>query len=216
MTTSVLDALAEPDRETRCDQLSRLIRAVRRGEHLISSAEATALYDAQVAEARREIFDGQTYDRLWALLEHAPAYARLHTLAHFMLERPDMGWRGAAIRYLLRRYPAERDQLLRAFDSDPNLEVQDAIASVQVEDDPPAAIDRWERLLSGPGITHELAETVPWKIAYAYESSDVAAALTRYRDFDMRSGGRSVWGTVAAVLERRLESEAGRSSGAKQ
>ena len=204
MNSPLLDVLAIPDRADRRDQLSDLIVRVRRGAHSLSLEEADALDREIDQESRREPFDVAMYDRIWDLLVYCPPRESIRNLCLYLLENLKMGYRGQAMRYLLRAYPEDAPALKEKYDKDPAHYVQDAIASAEVAANPGAAVKRWEGILCGRDLTQELAEVLPFSIAYALPEENLEKSLREYDAFDRRAGGGSVWGLVAGAIRQRL------------
>lgn len=201
--TILFHILSEPDRGRRRDRLSALIISVRKGEYRISPEEAEALYKAQLEEAKRPgEFDGLMYRILWHLLQYSPPYETLKKVAGHLLANPKTLCRGCAIYYLLHHYPDLQEELLKKHQDDPDPEVQDEIARFFIPKDKKQAIEHWEKALGSNNLSHELAETIPQSIALYGDMED----CQRYEALDRRLGGRTIWGIIASLIRKRLES----------
>jgi hypothetical protein len=188
--------------DRRRDRLSSLIIAARRGDYTLTERDAALLLDAQFALATSpEPFDSLTYWTMWGLLPYSPPHQPLRKLMMDTLADRRYEWRsrGAAITYLLSAYPEERAALIDAHRDDEAPEVLDAIAHALAPTDRREALRMWERVLASPELSHELAETTPFNLAYVADELD----KLRFEQMDRDGGGGTLWGIAAALIEPR-------------
>jgi hypothetical protein len=190
-------ALQIRDRESRRDSLNQFVSLVRDGQYRLSAHDTQALYHGLFEQD-----DQLCYVAIWNLLEHAPTNESVATTARKILSDVEALCRGQAITHLLKSEVDTQDQYLTAYSNDPDPEVQDAIARFLMPNDQRSAVRHWMNALDSPNITHDLAETIPYSLASAVDSSDLPILASKAD----AAGPGSLWDIVASLAHRRLNS----------